>query len=157
QPNAIHEFGGWSHDGSQFAFSANREKPDRFDVYVQKIGGTARLLRRGPGGFYGPLEWSPDDRTLLINRLESSVRNDLYVIDVESGKQHHLTPHEGDAQYHSAHFAADGKSVYCASTAGGRDLTGLARIDMATGKLTYLESPPCEIEGVQASPKGRWL
>src|SRR5260370_30593726 len=29
--NAIHSFGGWSHDGEQIAFSANREDTSRFD------------------------------------------------------------------------------------------------------------------------------
>jgi Tol biopolymer transport system component len=37
QPNAIHSFGGWSHDGEQIVFSANREDQSRFDIYTQKI------------------------------------------------------------------------------------------------------------------------
>lgn len=157
EPKAIHAFGGWSHDGEKIAFSANREKPDRFDIYVQRIGGKARLVRRGPGGFYGALEWSPDDRWLLVDRVESSVRQNLYLVEVETGKEHHLTPHEGDSQYQGAHFAADGKSVYCASTAGGRDLPLLARLELATLKVAYVEKPPHEVEGVRASPQGRWL
>src|SRR5262249_10838894 len=64
---------------------------------------------------------------------------------------------QGDAQYHSPSWSADSKAVYCASTAGGRDLTALARIDVGTGKLTYLETPEHEVENVLASPKGRWL
>jgi len=38
EPKAIHMFGGWSHDGERFAFNANRDKPDRFDIYIQKVG-----------------------------------------------------------------------------------------------------------------------
>ena len=56
-----------------------------------------------------------------------------------------------------ASWAADGKSIYCSSTADGRDLAGLAQIDVASGKLTYLETPEHEVEAVEASPKGRWL
>src|SRR5215471_16848627 len=47
-PKAIHSFGGWSHDGERFAFSANREDPGRFDVWVQNADGSgAKLLAKG--------------------------------------------------------------------------------------------------------------
>jgi dipeptidyl aminopeptidase/acylaminoacyl peptidase len=158
QPNAIHGFGGYSHDGEQFAFSANREDPSRFDVYVQKLGAAdARLLARGPGGYYQPVGWSPDDQSLLVSREESNFNQDLYLVEIATGKVRNLTTHDGEAQYHSPAWSADGRSVYCASTHGGRDLTGLAQIDVASGKLTYLETPKNEVEGVHASPKGRWL
>jgi dipeptidyl aminopeptidase/acylaminoacyl peptidase len=163
QPKAIHSFGGWSHDGDRLAFSANRDEPSRFDVYVQTVpaGGeqlpAARLLQKGPGGYYRAAGWSPDDRSLLVVRSESNFNHDLYVLDVASGKARRLTPHEGNAQYHNAHWSADGKAIWCASTADGRDLPGLARIDLADGKLTYVETPPHEVDGLLASRHGRWL
>lgn len=157
QPKAIHQWGGWSHDGRQFAFSANREEPSRFDVYVQKIGAAARLVQKGPGGFYHAAGWSPDDKSLLAHRTESNMNQDLYVIDVATGDARRLTPHEGDVQYHSAGWSADGKHVYCTSTAEGRHKAGLAQIEAATGKLVYLETPEHVVEAVYASPKGRWL
>src|SRR5262249_43909487 len=52
----------------------------------------------------------------------------------------------------------DGKRVFCASTAGGRDRATLAEIDVETGKLNYLEpNLEHEVEGVTASPGGAWL
>jgi dipeptidyl aminopeptidase/acylaminoacyl peptidase len=157
QPKAIHQWGGWSHDGASFAFSATREDPARFDVYVQKIDGDARLLAKGPGGYFVPAGFSPDNASLLVVRPESNYNQDLYVLDVASGKLRHLTPHKEDSQYESPAWSADGKTIYCASTAGGRDLTGLAQIDVASGKLSYLETPEHEVEAVEASPRGRWL
>ena len=66
QPKAVHTFGGWSHDGEYFAFSANREDESRFDVYVRKVGDPdAKRLAKGPGGYYTTLGWSPDDRWLV--------------------------------------------------------------------------------------------
>jgi dipeptidyl aminopeptidase/acylaminoacyl peptidase len=158
QPKAIHNFGGWSHDGQRIAFAANRDDQSRFDIYTQKLGEpTARLLHKGPGGYYLTRGWSPDDNRVLVYRMESNFNQDLYAIDVNVGEVFHLTPHQGDAQYENACWSADGKSVYCTSTAGGRDKSGLAQIDVATGKLTYIETPEHEVEKVLASPKGRWL
>jgi dipeptidyl aminopeptidase/acylaminoacyl peptidase len=158
QLKAIHGFGGWSHDGEAIAFSANRDDPARFDIYVQKLpAGEPRLVAKGPGGYYSPIGWSPDDQSLLVSRTESNVNQDLYVIDVAKGTVKQLTPHKDDVQYEHATWSADGKHVYCSSTAQGRDLTGLAQIEVATGKLTYLETPQNEVEAVLASPKGKWL
>lgn len=165
QPKAIHTFGGWSNDGQRFAFSANRDETSRFDIYVQDITASrgrkspeeARLVQKGPGGYYIAAGWSPDDRFLLVDRAESNANQDLYALDAVSGAVRHLTPHQGDAQYHSPCWSGDGKHVYCASTANGRDLSGLAEIDVATGKLEYLDTPAHEVEKVAASKHGRWL
>ncbi|HJT78693.1 MAG TPA: hypothetical protein VJ739_15930 [Gemmataceae bacterium] len=158
QPKAVHQFGGWSHDGEAFAFSANRADPSRFDVYVTKGGkGDARLLQEGPGGYYQAEAWSPDDRHLLVRRVESNFNQDLYLLDVAGGRARRLTPHQGEAIYLSPAWSADGRFVYCASTEGGRDRAGLARIDVAAGKLSFIETPDHEVESVRASPGGRWL
>src|SRR5260370_15023558 len=173
QPNAIHSFGRWSHDGEQIAFSANREDQSRFDIYVQEVTPGAkptrlaesRLLHKGPGGYYLALGWSPDDRWLLAYKMESNYNQDLYAIEIAGAAQgvsgnsqiKHLTLHQGDAQYHSPCWSADGKSIYCASTAGGRDLIDLAQVDIATRKVTQLmEKNAHHVERVVASPKGRW-
>jgi dipeptidyl aminopeptidase/acylaminoacyl peptidase len=158
QPRAIHTFGGWSHDGDWLAFSATRDDPGRFDVWVQKRDGTdARLVAKGPGGYFTVTGWSPDDRRLLVSRTESNFNQDLYLVDVASGKVHHLTPHKADTQYHSPHWSADGKSVFCVSTAGGRDLAALAQIDVASSKVSWVDTPSHEIDSLLPSPQGRWL
>src|SRR5438874_2468524 len=134
RPDAIHEFGGWSHDGQRIAFSANRDEPGRFDVYVHKLAEPeATLLGRAPGGYYLASGWSPNDQSLLVYHMETNYQQNLYVLDVKDGKARHLTPHRGDAVYHSAHWSADGQTIYCASTADGRDLAALAQIDVASG------------------------
>src|SRR5581483_8180989 len=157
-PQAIHTFGGWSPVGNGIPFSATRENPGRFDIYVQKIDEPeARMLQRGPGGYYEAVGWSPDGRFLLVTQLESNFNQNLFVIDASSGKVRCITPHQKDSQYHSPCWSADGKLIYCASTANDRDLTGLAQIDVDSGKANYLETPEHEVEGVAASPQGRWL
>ncbi len=156
QPEAMHEFGGWSHDGRSLAFSANRLHESRFDIYAQALGGEPRLLAEGPGGFYSSVEWSPDDRYLLVSRDESSFNQDLYVLDITNGETRHITPHSGEAAFFSPRWSADGKSIYCVST-WDRDLPGVAQIDLGTGRLRYLETPEHEVESVKVSPGGRWL
>ncbi|MGE3804491.1 MAG: alpha/beta fold hydrolase, partial [Gemmataceae bacterium] len=94
---------------------------------------------------------------LLVIRTESNFNQDLFVLDIASGNARQLTPHKGHVQYHSPCWSGDGKWIYCASTAEGRDLNGLARIDVATSELSYIEKPTHEVEDVYSSPQGRWL
>jgi dipeptidyl aminopeptidase/acylaminoacyl peptidase len=161
-PDAIHLFGGFSHDGKYFAFAANRTKPDRFDIYVQSLQneGEARLVHEGPGGYYVPAGFSPDGKYLLVVRPESNYNQDLYLLEWNSGKVRHLTPHQGDAQYESPRFSPDGKYVYCVSTHGGRDLLALARIELATGRLDYVHTSKHEVESLELpriGPGIAWL
>ncbi|MER3415839.1 MAG: S9 family peptidase [Gemmataceae bacterium] len=157
QPKAIHQFGGWSHDGRRIAFSANRMRPDRFDIYVQELGKPAQLVAQGPGGYYVAAGFSPDDRFLLVSRPESNFNQDLYIVELAHGTIRHLTPHTGAVQYESPSWSADGQRIYCVTNHGGRDRSALAEIEVATGHVRYLETPEWEVELVTASPRGQWL
>jgi dipeptidyl aminopeptidase/acylaminoacyl peptidase len=166
-PEAIHTFGGWSDDGSWIAFAANREKADRFDLYVQLLNRSSDLppaestvlSRKGPGGYFTAHGWSPIAQSLLVSHNESNFNQHLYIVAAAGGKTRQLTRHTEPTQYHSPTWSADGKAIYCASTAQGRDKTGLARIDLGVdnAKLTYLDTPDHEVHSVLASPKGNWL
>jgi dipeptidyl aminopeptidase/acylaminoacyl peptidase len=163
-PKAIHTFGGWSHDGQRIAFSANRSKPDRFDLFVQPVQGTetatadaARMIKEGPGGYFNPAGWSPDDQWLLVVRAESNFNQDLYVVNTSSGESKHLTPHEGNVQFESPRWSPDGKRVLCLSTHGGQDLTSFTEIDIASGRIKVLPPGQHELEAIDLSRHGRWL
>jgi dipeptidyl aminopeptidase/acylaminoacyl peptidase len=158
QPRAIHSFGGFSHDGDRIAFAANRDDASRFDIYVQGIREPeARIIAAGPGGYFNAVEWSPDDRQLLAIQTDSNVNQDLYLIDVASGERRHLTPHEGDVQFGSPSLSPDGRTVFCASTAGGADRCVLAAIDCRTGQITRLTTESHEVEAVVASPAAGYV
>jgi dipeptidyl aminopeptidase/acylaminoacyl peptidase len=157
-PTAIHTFGGFSPDGDSITFSANREKASRFDVYVQRLNEkVARLMATGPGGYYNADGWSPDGKWLLASRAEANFNQDLDVINLATKKVRTITAHKGEVQYNQAQWSAGSDAIWCTSTAGARDLHGLARIDLRSGRLEYIDTPDHEVGEVQASPKGQWL
>ncbi|MCS7168477.1 MAG: S9 family peptidase [Gemmatales bacterium] len=158
-PEAIHLFGAWRRDGKWVCFAANRLKPDRFDIYIQGAAPNTEptLVQTGPGGYYVPVSFSPDGRSVLVSRPESNYNQDLYLLDLSTKQARHLTPHQGHAQYESPRFSPDGKFIYCVSTHGGRDLLALARIELSTGKLEYIHESPHEIEAVELALRGPWL
>src|SRR3984893_8765649 len=58
----------WSNDGKRVAFYGNERDGISYDVYVTDIGSASapRLVAGGQQGSWYPLDWSPDDRKLLL-------------------------------------------------------------------------------------------
>jgi len=140
-PDAIHYWGGWSHDGDRIAFAANRRDESVFDVYVQdrdEQGADADLLYEGDS-WLSVGGWSPSDDRLVLSEHRSSFDQDLYVLDVETGEREHVTPHEGDARFQSASWSPDGEALYCC-TDRDTDTTELVRLDLASHEIETVES-----------------
>ncbi|MBI4497111.1 MAG: S9 family peptidase [Chloroflexi bacterium] len=155
-PETIHAFGGWAHDNRRMALASNERHPAYFDVAVLDTAtGEARRVFEHDGTNYA-VGWSPDDRALLVNRYTTNLDNDLFLLDLALGEVVHLTPHEEEAEYSSAAWAADGRGLYLI-TNQGRDFTGLAYLDLASRRLEYLATPDWDVETLALSRDGRLL
>ncbi|SDF14811.1 S9 family peptidase [Halorientalis regularis] len=139
-PDAIHYWGGWSHDGDRIAFAANRRDESVFDVYVQgrdERGEAAELVHEGDG-WLALAGWSPDDDGLLVTEHTSSFDKDLYVLHLDSGDLEHVTPHDGDVRYNSPSWGPDGEAIYCC-TDRDSDTLRLERLDLDSGAFAVVE------------------
>ncbi|MDQ3747476.1 MAG: S9 family peptidase, partial [Acidobacteriota bacterium] len=107
--------------------SSNRRNPASTDSYLLDIkSGEMRMVaeNKGTGGIN---EVSRDGRRAVVSRLLNRGNNNLYLIDVEGGKEALLTPHEGPGSFFGAQFSPDGRTIYFASNKD-RDLLALARV-----------------------------
>ncbi|QSG07287.1 alpha/beta hydrolase family protein [Halapricum desulfuricans] len=149
-PEAKHRWGGWSHDGDRVAFTSNRRDERVFDVYVQgrtESGGDADLVYEGDG-WLSLGGWDPDDERLLVVESHSSFDQDLYALDVDTGKLTHLSPHEGAVRHQSAGWGPDGESIYLV-TDRDSDTLYLARLDVETGAVeTVVGGGEWNVDGV---------
>jgi dipeptidyl aminopeptidase/acylaminoacyl peptidase len=135
-PDAKHYWGGWSNDGSQFAFASNRRDESVFDVYVQgrdETGDDAELVYEGDGWFTVG-GWSPDDDALLLVESHSGFDQDLYVLDLDTRERTHLNPNDDEVRYRSPQWSPDGESLYV-STDRGADTLYLAQMDAESGAI----------------------
>jgi dipeptidyl aminopeptidase/acylaminoacyl peptidase len=149
-PDAKHRWGGWSHDGEQFAFASNRRDESVFDLYVQArdgVGDDAELVYEGDGWLY-VAGWSPSDDRLLVGQAYSNFDQDLYVFDRATGDLEHLTPHEGDVRYQAAEWGPDGEAIYYVTDTDS-DTLYLERHDLASGdRETVVEGGDWNVDGV---------
>jgi dipeptidyl aminopeptidase/acylaminoacyl peptidase len=154
---SIHEFGGWSPDGRLISFSANRSDKSRFDVYVQDTNDSkceARMLRQGPGGYFHAREFSPDGRYLLVQHYPSNSNQFVHVLDVMTGEDRNLTPHDGEVRYLNPQWSPDGKSIYVLTDNHG-DFLSLARIEVQSGAMTFVTRPDWDVEAFTISAAGQ--
>jgi dipeptidyl aminopeptidase/acylaminoacyl peptidase len=123
--------GPWSRDGKLLALGSNRRSGAAIDAYVFDVAaGGLRLVTQnfGIGGFS---DVTRDKKLALLSRVVSRGDNNLYSVEIATGKETLLTPHEGPGSFNGA-FSPDGKAVYLASNKD-RDQRAFARMKLEPG------------------------
>jgi dipeptidyl aminopeptidase/acylaminoacyl peptidase len=157
-PAVRHELEGspFSPDGKRIAYASNERNPADFDIFVRDLDqGEGRAIVTD-GAYFNAINWSPDGRALLVLRLNSNTDQDLYVVDVASGEKRHLTPHEGETKFFPGPWRPDGGGIYLL-TDRDREYLGLAFYDLASGELSWVETPDWDVQDVDISRDGRFL
>jgi dipeptidyl aminopeptidase/acylaminoacyl peptidase len=155
-PKVEHQLGGWSRDGKFVFYTANGRDERYFDCYLLEVA-TKRARRVfEKDAVLSASALSADGRTLAALAQRSEVNSELYLVDTDTGKAREVAPHTGDAKFLIIGFAADGKALYLATDLG-REFLNLARVEVATGELTFLQEEKHDIAGGLLSPDGRWL
>ena len=151
--------GEWSHDGALLSLASNRNDPRSMDAFLYDLeGGKLELLAKNDG--IGNLtDLSRDSRRAVISRMKDRGDDNMFLLDMASGKEALLTPHEGPSSFGGGHFSPDGRTIYLATNAE-RDLIALGRvaIDAAgvPGPIEVIaERDDAELQDFELSPDGR--
>ncbi len=150
--------GGWTPDGSAIAVASSRRSPEAMDAYLHDLAGGHRLVAKNKGIGY-LVDMSRDGSAALLYRMISRGSNDLYVIDVKSGRETLLTPHEGPSEYEGV-ISPDGRTVYVATNElTDRFLLGRVKLSASgPGAIEILVSrDDAELEGIVRDEQGRQL
>jgi dipeptidyl aminopeptidase/acylaminoacyl peptidase len=132
--------GDWTPDGRALAVTANLRRPDAVDAYlVDPLGGAGGAVAEGgwrlvaeSRGISRLADVSRDGRRAVLWRMANRSDDDLYLIDLATGTEARLTPHEGPGSFGGGTLAPDGGTVYLSSNAGC-DLVAFARVVLDSG------------------------
>jgi dipeptidyl aminopeptidase/acylaminoacyl peptidase len=149
-------FAGFSHDGERFFVMSNERDARFFDVYAYASEGYQReLIYQNDSGFQpGPV--SGDGRWIGLTKTDTTVNNDIYVHDRDSGEVTHLSPHEGAAQFGVEAFAADGSHLLYTSNEGN-EFFRLRRYDFADATHSDVQQADWDIAYARYSHDDRYL
>lgn len=152
--DAQHFIGEWSPTGEHLAYTANDHDRTQMDVVVREIG-SGKISRLTSGGLYFFAGWSPDGEQMLAAQFLMNIDQNIFLV-VPGEPPENLTPHEGQVVNLPVGWAADGRSFYLICDAG-REFRGLARFDLASRQLEWVETPEWDVEQAAISRDGSRL
>jgi len=150
----------WSNGGDRFVYSSNRRDGKDADLWLMNPADPAsdHLLGAMDGEGWRALDFSPDDRQLLLCNQLSVSESYLWLFDIATGKKTLLTPKQSSEPvvYAQAQFDKDCKGIYT-TTDQNSEVLRLAYIDLETGRRTYLVGSNWNVEKFRLSPDGRTI
>jgi dipeptidyl aminopeptidase/acylaminoacyl peptidase len=149
----------WSNSGREVAFFSTARDGASYDIDIvdPEAGSLPRLAVSGDGAAWYPLDWSPDDRKLLVLKFVSISEGYLYVVDLSSGQKREVEPSPAKAGITGAKFSRDGQGVYLISDRDA-EFAQLRYVNLFSGEKTVISGRlSWDIEELAISRDGHYL
>lgn len=121
---------GWTHDGQHVIVGSNHRTPDAVDgCLLDRASGELQVISKNTGvGYFTDI--SRDGAYGVLYRMENRSDDNLYLVELSTGQERLLTPHEGPGSFGAGSFSPDGQTLYLASNQN-RELVAFARVQLA--------------------------
>jgi len=133
--------GPWSSGGDQIAYMSTRRTGKDTDLWIINPADpkSDHLLTQLAGGGWEPLDWSPDDKRILLGEELSINESYLWLVDTTTGEKTPLTTRNTGEKvsYGEARFSKDGKGIYV-TTDKDSEFHRLVYLDLVTKTPKYL-------------------
>jgi dipeptidyl aminopeptidase/acylaminoacyl peptidase len=150
----------WSRREDRIIYGSTRRNGADVDLYIMDPINpkSDRMVAKMSGGGWHALEWSPDNRYVLLAEYVSINESYLWLLDVEYTGIDHLTPRTKEKiAYGGGQFSKDGKGIFV-TTDQGSEFKRLAYLDIDTKKVSVIPSDlKWDIESLTLSPDGKTL
>jgi dipeptidyl aminopeptidase/acylaminoacyl peptidase len=153
--------GSWSSGGDQIAYVSTRRTGQDTDLWVMNPADrkSDHLLTQLKGGGWDPVDWSPDDKNILLQEEISINETYLWLVNTATGEKTAITPRDTkeNVSYASARFSKDGKGIYVTSDQGS-EFQRLALMDMSGKNPKFLTTDiPWDVVSFDLSHDGKRL
>ncbi|HEX4605044.1 MAG TPA: prolyl oligopeptidase family serine peptidase, partial [Candidatus Angelobacter sp.] len=150
----------FAHNDNRIAYSSTRRTGQDTDIWTVDPTNpkSDKMLLQLEGGGWGVVDWSPDNKKLLVLQEVSANQSYLWLADVATGEKKLLTPKASEeVAYGGGPFSKDGKGFYT-TTDRESEFQRLAYFDLATMKPTYLTTDiKWDVNDVALSDDGKTL
>jgi dipeptidyl aminopeptidase/acylaminoacyl peptidase len=138
--------GPWSSAGDRIAYMSTRRTGKDTDLWVMNPADPKSdlLLTQLTGGGWEPMDWSPDDKKILLKEEISINEAHLWLVDAGTGEKTKVEAggmSGGKVAIGNAQFAKDGKGVYLTMD-GGSEYMNLAHLYLPGNEAKYMITGP---------------
>lgn len=147
----------WNHAKDRVVYLSTRRNGADRDLWTMNPLDKAsdRMLAASTGGGWSALDWSPDDKKILLGEYLSVTQSNLWMLDVETGAKEKLTDNIEEVSYGGGRFNHEGTGIYLTTDKGG-EFQRLAEWNLSTKELSFLtEQIPWDVDGFDVSSDGR--
>ena len=144
----------WSNKGDKFAFYSTKRNQKDWDIYISDMGNpTEAKLVHQEGGTWVPMDWSPNDKKLLLLKYVSINESYLHILEIKSGKLTQVNPGADKVSYSDAVWSKNGKGLFL-TTDEGSEFLRLKYYDIKKNKFNVLtDDIPWDVSQLSISKK----
>lgn len=126
-PKVRHNFAEVSSDGKKIYYASNKRNRTFFDVYSMELATSKEEMLYQYDGNINIAAVNDAGTKFVLSRdgIEKSLDNDLYMVDVATKKETHLTPHKDASEFGDVNFVGDSIVL---TTNDGREFQSLAQM-----------------------------
>lgn len=124
----------WSESGERFIYVSTRRTKKDYDLYLSEMKdpkSAKPILEKG--GSWAPLDWSVDEKKVIVSNNISVNISYLHILDVETGALEQFNVSKDEIRYGSARFNKEGTGFFYTSDQGTEYQT-LRYYDVASKK-----------------------
>lgn len=156
-PRVVHAWGCFDAAGERIAYGSNARDARHMDIYTRDLANGAVTCVLTGEGWRTPMRFTPDGRGLLVqDNARGNFDAALLLLDLDSGSARTLLPAGSKAHVNLARWMDEGAGLMLVTDAG-RDFHGLARLDMASGRMEWLATPEADIEAAALGKDGTFV
>ncbi len=149
----------WNKAGTRFTYKSNKASGKGMEIFVNSLADAKqdkKILGQADKGDWNILDWSADDKLMLLQKEVSVTESYLYILTVETGTLQQINEKPGKeiAYSEKARFSKDGKHIYfiCDEDA---EFARLCVYDMNTKNIKSLSGGiNWDISGFDMNDKG---
>lgn len=149
----------WSNSGREVAFFTTARDGISCDIDIvdPESGALPHLAVTGDAAAWYPLDWSGDDRKLLVEKHVAAGDDTLFIVDLGSGQRREVDPAPSKAAIAGAKFSRDGTGVYILSDRDG-DNAKIRYVNIFTGAKSDISAKSAwDVERFALSGDGHYL
>ncbi|MBD3219401.1 MAG: prolyl oligopeptidase family serine peptidase [candidate division Zixibacteria bacterium] len=153
-------FGGvvWSEDDDIIYFASNMGNLRDFYIYKLELPDGEPEVVKERKGWSVPIQVNEEGTRLLYETAVTSRDNNFYMLDLESGTEELLTPHDGEYLYPFMALTPDFNTAYLTTNNTPDGITRIAEMNVETNEITFLNPDlKWEVESAALSDDGKYL
>lgn len=151
----------WSGDGQHIAYRSQGRNGSKRQIYVVDplIPSNEKLVGEFETGSWFPVDFSPDNRNLLVIESRSLNERYLWLFNIGSGQKKLIMPSLNNISFDGACFSSDGKKIYFTSDYKNDFLyLGYISLDDSSLSIKHLTKKyDWSVEAFRLSPDGKML